>query len=82
MLLRTVPFAERRREHAEVAVGGAVARDEVADHHGRARERLELRVDERGDGVVPQRSAGVGEVGQRAEPQRLAEVVEPFGGDA
>ena len=52
VLGRSLRLAERRREHAEVAVDRSVARDEVADHHVPAAERLELRVDERRCGLV------------------------------
>ena len=81
MLLGPPPLAERRGEHAEVAIGSAVALDQVADHHVLAREGLELRIDERRDGLVAERRGGVGQIGERGEPDRLAEGVEPLGGD-
>ncbi len=79
--LGALPLAERRGEHAEVAVGRAVAGDEVADHHVRAGQRLELRVDERRGLRVAQRGAGVGQVGERRQPQRLAQAVQAIGAD-
>ena len=70
VVARALAVAERGGEHAEVAIGGAVAGDEVADHHVRAGQRLQLAVDQRGDGLVAGDRARVGQVGQRGQPQR------------
>ena len=53
----------------------------MADHHVRARQRLELGVDDRRHLPMAERGAGVGEVGERRDPQRLAEAVEALRGD-
>ena len=55
VVLGALPFAERRGEHAEVAIGRPVEGDQVADHHVRPGERLELRVDERRHRLVAER---------------------------
>ena len=52
---RAPGLAERGGEHAQVAVGGAVTGDEVADHHVRAAERLELGVHQRRHALVAER---------------------------
>ena len=70
-------LAERGGEHPEVAVGGAVAGDHVADHHVAARERLQLGIDERRHRLVAERRARVREVDERADPQRRAQRIEP-----
>ena len=75
---RALRLTEHRREHAEVPVRGPVAGDEVPDHHVRARERLELRIQELGRDFVAERRARVGEVRERREPERLAVAIDPL----
>ena len=69
VLLRALPLAQGRGEHPEVAVGRAITGDEVADHHVRPRERLELGIHERRHLLVAERRGGVGQV-RRAPPAR------------
>ena len=71
-----------RREHPEVAIGGAVARDGVPDHHAAPGMRQELGVDQpRHLGVADDR-AHIGEVRERRQPERRAQRVEAVGADA
>ena len=81
MALAAVPIPEHRAEHAEVAISRPVALDEVADHHVSARELLELRIEEGRDFLVAERGAGIRQVRERGEPQRLAKEIESFAGD-
>ena len=62
VLFRALRLAERRSEHPEIAIGSAVTRDEMADHHVRAGERLELRIDEGRRRLVAERCGRVREV--------------------
>ena len=53
----------------------------MADHHVRPAQGCELRVHERRHRRVAERGARVGDVGQRGQPQRLAERLEALAGD-
>ena len=79
MLLGTRPLAERCREHAEVAVGGALAGDEVADLDVLASVWRELRVDRCRRLGVTKGGAGVGQIGERPEPEPMSSDVETVG---
>ena len=54
----------------------------MADHHVRARQRLQLRVDDRRHLLVADRGAGVGQIGERRQPQRRPKAIDALGGKA
>ena len=80
VLLGSPMLAERRSEHSQVAVGGSIAGDQMADHHVAPRERLQLGIDDRRHRLVTQRSTGVTQVGERRQPQRRLVAIDAFGG--
>ena len=75
------PVTERRGEHPQVAVGGAVAGHGVPDHHAAPGVRQKLVVDQpRHLGIADDR-AHVGQVRERRQPERRAQRVEPVCAD-
>ena len=77
VLLRALPLPEDGRVHPEVAVGGAVAGDEVPDHRVRARVRQELAIEGLRERLVAEHGACVGEVHERRDPQRRPQRADP-----
>ena len=77
VLLRALPLPEDGRVHPEVAVGGAVAGDEVPDHRVRARVRQQLAIEGLRERLVAEHGARVGEVHERRDPQRRPQRADP-----